>query len=119
MFVFFYYLLLKKQLNLYLIIVKIIIELTMEKQKNRSAIQLYYKLHHDSKDIEIAKIFHTTPNTVAKYKKRRILQTKTEREKNKLNQKIKNYIKKQAINKFTGIYSAISRKLVHKIKYKF
>ena len=81
--------------------VKIITELTLEKQKKRCAIQLYYKLHPDSKDTEIAKIFNTSPNTVAKWKKKNNYKDKIRKRKSKLNQKIKNFLKKQAINKFT------------------
>ena len=50
--------------------VKFITQLTLEKQKKRSANQFYYKLRPDSKDTEMAKIFNTSPNTVPKWKKR-------------------------------------------------
>jgi transposase len=92
---------------------------TIEKEKLRCAIQVYWQNHKDSKDTEIAKIFHVSNNFVGRWKKKKNYVNSKRKRKSKINQIIKRYSIKKTKNKFTGIEGASSRKLASKIRKKF
>ena len=98
---------------------KIQSELNLLRQRKRSAIQLYIKENPDAKLNKVAEIFHVSPMTVAKWKKKDYFVDTKRTRKTKMKKSIKNFLINKAKNKFTGIDNASRRKLAALISKKF
>ena len=92
---------------------------TIEKEKLRCAIQIYWKTHPNSKDTEIAKLFKVSNNFVGRWKNKKNYMNSKRKRKGKITKKIRRFLLKNAKNKFTGIEGGSSRKLARKIRKKF
>ena len=99
--------------------VKEISQLSINRQKKRASIQLYYENNPNAKDADIAKLYNVSNKTVSKWNRRKYFTDKVRERKTKMNNKIKRFLITRAKNKFTGIENASCRKLSEQIKNKF
>ena len=87
-------------------------------QQRRSAIQLYTKEHPEVKSNKVAPIFHVSPMTVLKWRKKDSFYDSVRKRKNRISRNIKYFLLRNGKNKFSGIDNASCRKLATQIERK-
>lgn len=92
---------------------------SIDRQKKRAAIQVYFQKYPNVSDSEMANIFGVSRGMVSKWKNRRFFTEQKRNRKSNLNSNIRKFLIKKAANKFTGIDEASSRKLSQEIMNKF
>lgn len=94
-------------------------ELNLLRQKKRCTIQLLSQKFPNLTNVQIAKIVGVTSMTVSNWKNKKYFSDAKRKRKSKLTKKIKNFLLRNAKNKFSGVNKASSRRLSLKLKKTF